>query len=156
MANAAQLAALRTGLCPLLTLSSAADAIAFYEKAFLAEELYRLIDPSDGRIGHAELLVYGNLVMVADEYPEAGVLSPQSIGGTSVRMNLVVDDAEAATALAVDAGAELLMPVTTHFYGDRASNVRDPFGYTWMLSQVVEHVAPEEMQQRWNDMVKGG
>lgn len=145
---------LASGLTPLITVSPAADAVTFYKDAFGAEELYRLTDPADGRIGHAELVIGGTLLMLADEYPEAAALSPKSLKGSPVRLHIRVDDADAAVDKAVAAGAELIMPVATQFYGDKAGNVRDPFGYVWMLSQHIETVAPDEMQRRWDEMVK--
>lgn len=154
MKTAKQLAELRSGLCPLLTFKNAAKAIEFYEKAFAAQCLYQLFDPVDRRIGHAEVLIHGNLIMLADEYPEAGALCVQTIGGSPIRLNLIVPDSQAAVDQAAKAGATVLMPVTTHFYGDKAGNVRDPFGYIWMLSEKVEDVSPAEMQRRWNAMAQ--
>lgn len=154
MDDAQKLATERRGLTPLLTVKPASEAIAFYKDAFGAEELYRLVDPSDGRIGHAELLVHGHLIMLADEYPEAGALAPPTLGGSPVRVHLSVPDVDLAADQAVQAGASLVMSVATQFHGDRTGVVSDPFGYIWLLTKTVEEIPPAEMQRRWNDMTK--
>lgn len=139
-------------LSPALTVTDAAAAIEFYKKAFGAEELYRLIDPESGKIGHAEITINGMLVMLADEFPEFNK-SPQTLGGTPVKFGLFCDNAEAAFERAVKAGAEVLRPLTDQFYGHRSATLRDPFGHEWTVSQEIERVAPEEMQRRWDAMV---
>ncbi|MEO8440607.1 MAG: VOC family protein [Spartobacteria bacterium] len=139
-------------LSPSLTVNDAAAAIDFYKKAFEAEERYRLVDPESGKIGHAELMIHGALVMLADEYPEFNK-SPQTLGGTAVRLALMSTNAKADFERAVTAGAEVLRPLTDQFYGHRAGTVRDPFGHEWMIAQELERVTPEEMQRRWNAMV---
>jgi PhnB protein len=140
-------------LAPAIAVRGAAQAIEFYKKAFGAEELYRLIDPESGRIGHAEFTINGALVMISDEYPEYNK-SPELLGGTSAKFMISCDDVDAAFQRAVDAGAEVVFPLQTQFYGHRGGRVRDPFGHEWMLSQKVEDVSPEEMQRRWDAMVK--
>jgi PhnB protein len=139
-------------LSPTLVVDDAAAAIDFYQKAFGAEELYRLIDPENGKIGHAEITIRGVLVMLAEEY--AGITrSPRSLGGTSVNLGLMSADARADIDRAVAAGAEVLRPLADQFYGHRAGRVRDPFGHEWIISQEIEKLSPEEMQRRWNAMV---
>lgn len=125
----------------------AAQAIAFYEQAFGAKELFRLMPP-DGRVGHAELQLGGSVIMLADEFPDFGALSPVSIGGTPVSFRIAVDDVDAVLKRAVSAGATLLRPVKDEFYGDRTGMVSDPFGHKWQVATVKEVVSPEEMQ-RW-------
>jgi uncharacterized glyoxalase superfamily protein PhnB len=135
-----------------LHIRNAAAAIAFYEAAFGARELYRLTEPGGTRVGHAELDFDGTKVMLADEYPELGVTGPESIGGTSVTIHLQVDNADAAIERAVKAGATLERPAKDEFYGDRTGAIRDPFGHRWLLSHRMADVSPAEMQRRWDEM----
>lgn len=105
-------------------------ALDFYRRAFAAEvtETY----PYEGKLGHATLKINGGDVMLSDEFPEAvtGVRSPQSLGGTTCTVSLVVDDADAWFNRARDAGAEIVRPLSDEFYG-RSAKLRDPFGHTW-------------------------
>lgn len=140
-------------LSPAIAVNDAEKAIDFYKRAFGAVELYRLKDPESGKIGHAEIAIKGALVMLADEYP-AFNKTPKTLGGTTVKLCLMCDDVDADFKRAVEAGAEAIRPVTDQFYGHRSGAVRDPFGHEWMLSQDIEKVSPEEMQKRWNAMVK--
>lgn len=139
-------------LSPALTVTDAAAAIEFYKHAFAAEERSRLIDPESGKIGHAELMINGALVMLADEYPEFNK-SPQTLGGTAVKLGLMSANANADFDRAVKAGAEVLRPLTDEFYGHRSGTLRDPFGHEWTISQEIEKISPKEMQRRWDAMV---
>jgi PhnB protein len=138
-------------LAPALAVNDAARAIEFYKAAFGAVELYRLIDPAGGKIGHAEITIKDMLVMLADEYPPMNK-TPKTLGGTSVKLCLMTDNADGDFERAVRAGAEIVSPLRDQFYGHRSGAVRDPFGHEWMISQEIEKVAPEEMQRRWNSM----
>jgi PhnB protein len=138
-------------LSPALTVRDAARTIDFYKAAFGAVERYRLVDPENGKIGHAELTINGALVMLADEYP-AYNKSPQTIGGTAVKFALMSEQVDADFARAVKAGAEVVQPVNNQFYGHRSGSLRDPFGHEWTIAQEVEKLAPQEMQRRWNQM----
>lgn len=136
-------------LAPSLAVSDAARAIEFYKAAFGAVELYRLTDKSNGKIGHAEITINGALLMLADEYPGFNK-SPDTLGGTAVRLHLMCDDVDATFAKAVEAGAAVIAPVEDQFYGHRLGRVRDPFGHEWMLSKEIEKISPEEMQRRFD------
>jgi PhnB protein len=140
-------------LIPYLAVHDAAKAIAFYQQAFEASELYRLIDPESSKIGHAELLINGTMFMLADEYP-AHNKTPQTLGGTTVKLTLMVEDVDAVVDRASAAGATVVMPPSDQFYGHRSASVRDPFGHEWMLQKESEKVTYEEQQRRWNEMVK--
>jgi PhnB protein len=140
---------------PYLRLRNAAEAIEFYKQAFGATEKFRLVEPS-GRIGHVELDFGGTIVMLSDEYPEYGIQGPRSIGGTSFAMHLHVDNADAAIARAVEAGAELVRPCSDAFYGERSGTVRDPFGHEWMIGHSIEDVTPDEMQRRYTELMEKG
>ena len=128
----------------------APQAIEFYTKAFGAEEIFRLTEPS-GKIGHAELRIGSSMVMLADEYPDFGSLSPSSLGGSPVTFQLSVEDPEAFLERATGAGATLLRPLKLEFHGHLQAMVADPFGYKWFISTRVDEVSPEEMQRRFSE-----
>jgi PhnB protein len=140
-------------LFPYLRVKDAGRAIEFYKQAFGAVEKFRLTEPS-GRIGHCELLFGSTTLMLSEEYPEYGFLGPQSIGGTSISIHLHLDDADAAIARAVSAGAAVIRPASDAFYGERSGTVRDPFGHEWMLGHSIEDVTPEEMQRRYDELMR--
>ena len=120
-------------LAPHLVCSRAAEAIAFYQKAFGAKEELRLPGP-DGRIMPACVTINGAPVMLVDEMKEWGALSPKSLGGTPVTIHLGVPDADKTAAQAVAAGAKVIMPVADQFWGDRYGIVEDPFGHRWSIA----------------------
>lgn len=137
-----------------LRVKNAAAAIKFYGAAFGATEKFRLTEPS-GRVGHAELDFGGTTIMLSDEFPEAGILGPESVGGTTFSVHLHVDDADAAIARAVAAGATIVRPIRDQFHGERGGAVRDPFGHDWLIGHEIEKVTPEEMQRRYDAMLRG-
>lgn len=131
-----------------LCAKGAADAIEFYKKAFGAKETgARILDPQN-RIGHAEFMIGDSLVMIADEHPEMGFLSPQSLGGSPVNLMVHVDDARLAFTQAINAGATELRALADQFYGERSGQIKDPFGFVWTITQHIEDVTPEEMEKR--------
>jgi PhnB protein len=139
---------------PYLRVRNAPAAIDFYKRTFGAQEKFRLTEPK-GRIGHAELQFGEALIMVSEEYPEFGILGPESIGGTGCSLHLHVDDCDQLIAHAVNMGASLLRPAADHFYGERSGTVRDPFGHEWLIGHNIEAVTPEEMQRRFTEMMAG-
>jgi PhnB protein len=140
-------------LFPYLRVKDAARAIEFYKRAFGAVEKFRLTEPG-GRIGHCELLFGSTTLMLSEEYPELGFLGPQSIGGTSISIHLHLENADAAIERAVAAGATVVRAASDAFYGERSGTVRDPFGHEWMLGHSIEDVSPEEMQRRYDALMK--
>jgi PhnB protein len=132
---------------PYLIVKGAAQAIAFYEQAFGAQELYRMPGP-DGRVGHAELRIGDSRIMLADEHPEVGALSPGSVGGSPVTIHLYVEDVDATFARATAAGARTTRPVADQFYGDRLGILTDPFGHVWSVATHREDVSEDEMRRR--------
>ena len=132
---------------PYLIVRDAARAIEFYKKAFGAKELMRMADPS-GKIGHAEIKIGDSPIMLADEVPEMGHRSPESLGGSPVSILLYVEDVDAVFNQAVAAGAKVQRPVADQFYGDRTGGVTDPFGHVWYVATHIEDVSPEEMRKR--------
>jgi PhnB protein len=133
---------------PYMTVRDAAAALAFYKKAFGAEELFRLTEPG-GRIGHAEFRIGDSPIMISDEYPDFGALSPAALGGSPIKLMLYVPDCDAAVKRAVAAGATVLRQPADQFYGDRTAMVADPFGHGWYLQTRIEEVSPQEMQKRY-------
>ena len=131
----------------------AARAIEFYKQAFGATEFMRLAEPS-GKIGHAEMKIGDAVIMLADEYPDHGAISPQSLGGTAVTIHLYVGDVDALVTRAGAAGAKIERPPTDEFYGDRSATLSDPFGHRWMFASHIEDVSPEEMGRRYQAMMK--
>ena len=136
-------------LCPYISVQGAADAIAFYKKAFGAIENFRLTDPSDGRIGHAEISLGDAVVMISDEYPDFGAISPATLGGTPVTLHLRVEDVDKVFPKALAAGATELRPVKDQFFGERSGMLEDPFGHCWVISTTTEDISADEMQKRW-------
>jgi PhnB protein len=134
------------GVTPYLICKNAEAAIDFYKKAFGAEELFRIGQP--GLVGHAELKIGSAIIMMADEYPETGIVSPESLGGTPVHLMIYVEDVDAFTTRAVSLGLQVLRPVADQFYGDRSGQFKDPFGHVWAFATHIEDVSPEEMNER--------
>jgi PhnB protein len=122
-----------TSLTPMLTVVDAAGAIDFYKRAFGALEISRLTTPT-GQIV-AELTLDGARFGVVDENPGAFNLSPRSLNGTSVRVNLIVDDPDAVTRRAIDAGATEVFPLADQPYGMRQGRVEDPYGHHWLIGR---------------------
>jgi PhnB protein len=127
-----------------MVVRGAPDAADWYTRALGAEERQRVELPG-GKIMSLELRFGESPVMVADEFPEMGILSPLSVGGTSVVLNLVTDDVDALWARALEAGAEELHPLQDAFWGDRHGQITDPFGHRWGLAQHLRDVSAEEI-----------
>ncbi len=135
-----------------LRVHDAAQAIEFYARAFGAQELFRLCEPS-GRIGHAEIKLGPTTLMLSDEYPEAGIPGPRSVGATTVAIHLHASDVDRLFDQAVAAGATVVRPLQDQFYGERSGMIRDPFGHEWLLGGHLEDVSPEEMQRRYTALM---
>ena len=132
---------------PYLVVRGASDAIAFYAKALGATEQVRMPGPG-GSVMHAEIKIGDSIVMLSDENPEMGSISPATLNGTPVSVFLYVPDVDALFTQAVAAGATALMPPTDMFWGDRFGKLKDPFGHEWAMATHIEDVTPEEMQKR--------
>ena len=132
MANANR-PAVPTSISPMLSVRDGRRAIGFYEKAFGARVRHRFDRPDGGIV--AELEIGGAVFGLADEAPQAHNLSPEALKGTTVRINLIVADPDAAAARAVEAGAAILFPVADQPYGMRQGRVVDPFGHHWLIGR---------------------
>src|SRR5688500_6953299 len=141
------------GVTPYLICRNAESAIDFYKKAFGAEELFRIGQP--GMVGHAELKIGNAIIMMADEHPEMGAVSPQSLGGSPVSLMIYIEDLDSFTEMAVAEGLEALRPVQGQFYGDRSGQFKDPFGHVWAFATHIEDVSPDEMNTRAAAMYGG-
>jgi PhnB protein len=119
-----------------------------------AEELLRLTGPG-GTVVHADLRIAGGLVMLSEENPAFNA-SPAMLTGTSVVLNLLVEDADALWTRALSAGAKIVFPLNDQFYGYRAGRIEDPFGHQWIISRFLENVPQAEMQRRFDEVMKGG
>ena len=122
-------------ITPYLTVSSASDAISFYQNALGARERSRMTAP-DGTIPNAEIVIGDSVMLIRDETSD--LPGPTTLGGTPVMIHLYVDDVDAISKRAIDAGMEILLPVEDRFYGDRAGRFRDPYGHVWILSTRLE------------------
>ena len=136
---------------PHLICAGAANAIEFYKKAFGAVEEARLPGPN-GRLMHAVIRIFGDAVMLVDEMPEWGALSPKSLKGSPVTLHLYVEDVDAAVKRAVGAGAKVTMPVEDMFWGDRYGKIEDPFGHHWSIATHKREVSLEEARKAMEAM----
>ncbi len=134
-------------LTPYLVIKGAADAIEFYKKAFGAVETLRMPGPG-GRIMHAEVTIGNSTLMLSDENPERGYLSPTTRGGHTSSVMFYTDDVDTVFKQAVAAGAKADMPPVDMFWGDRMGNITDPFGHSWAIATHKEDVSPAEMEKR--------
>ncbi len=125
-------------LTPYLATSDPAAAIEWYVEVFDAHLLGDPIVMPDGRIGHAELRVGDSVFMLAGEFPEENHLSPQTLGGSTVGLQLYVPDCDLVFRRGVDAGATELRPVSDTPYGHRGGVLRDPFGHRWFVNTQLE------------------
>jgi len=141
------------GITPYLVCRNAEAAIDFYARAFGAKELFRIGSP--GMVGHAEMKIGNAVIMLADEHPEMGAVSPQTIGGTAVSLMFYVDDVDSFTENAITEGFTVIKPVGDQFYGDRSGMFEDPFGHRWSIATHKEDVSPEEMNRRASAMYGG-
>jgi PhnB protein len=127
-----------------IVVGDAARAADWYRAVFGAEEHERLEVPG-GKLMQLELLLGDSAVMLADEFPDLGILSPLSVGGTSTVLHFSTDDADAVWQRAVDGGAEVRQPLQDVFWGERYGQITDPFGHRWGIAQHLRDVPHEEL-----------
>jgi PhnB protein len=121
-----------TTIAPFLSVRNGAKAVAFYQLAFGAEELFRLEDPSGAVV--CNLTINGNGFWVADESPENQNFSPETLNGGTVRMILTIEDPDAAFDRAIAAGATIVCTIRTE-HDWRIGRVLDPFGHHWEIGK---------------------
>jgi uncharacterized glyoxalase superfamily protein PhnB len=133
-----------------MTVKDCARAIEFYKQAFGAEERGIAKDPS-GKVMHAEIKIGDSVIMMADEFPEFGAVSPETVGDSSMGLHIYVADVDGAFARAVKAGAKVEMPVMDQFWGDRYGKLKDPFGHKWSMATHVKDMSSDEMKRAMDD-----
>lgn len=131
---------------PHLVCDGAADAIAFYKKAFNAVESARMPGPG-GKIMHAQIKIGDSHIMLVDEFPDMATFSPKHLKGSPVTLHLYVEDVDAVYKQAIDAGATARMPPADMFWGDRYGVLVDPFGHNWSIATHKRDLTPEQMQE---------
>jgi PhnB protein len=131
-------------ITPHLVVRDAARAADWYAAAFGATERERIPVPG-GKLMSVELWLGDSAFMIADEFPDMGVLSPLSVGGTATVLHVSVADVAAVWNRAVDAGAEIIQPLGDTFWGERYGQVADPFGHRWGLAQRMRDVPRDEV-----------
>ena len=135
---------------PYIVVSNGPAAIDFYKSAFGAVELRRHLVPNSDKIMHAHLVIHGGDFMLSDD---CSILmggkseTPEALGGSPVTFHLQVDNADAAWKKAVEAGAQVKMPLADMFWGDRYGQLRDPFGFYWSIGQTIKTPTPEEIEE---------
>lgn len=132
---------------PALTIDGAAEAMAFYARAFGAVEIMRAPDPSGAKIWHAAMRIGDSTIFVNDAFPEMGSLPNKT------KLWIYLDGVDAAWKRATDAGMKIHMPLGDMFWGDRIGTVEDQWGNQWTLAQHVKDMSPGEMQKAQDDAV---
>ena len=145
--------AVRTTAAPRIVFQDTAKAIEFYKAAFGAEEVMRFDTPTG--IPHAEIRIGDSTILLADEWPEGGRFSAETLGHSPVHLSLDVADVDSFSARAVAAGMTNIIPIRDQFYGRREGTFKDPFGYTWSMSMVKEEMSVEEMHRRMQGLTTG-
>jgi PhnB protein len=146
-------AAVHTTASPRLSFKDAAKAIEFYKNALGARETFRF--EAGGHIAHAAMAIGDSIIMLAEEWPEGGRFSAETLGFSPVQMVIRVDDVDAFAERAVAAGLAVKRAVQDQFYGHRDVLLTDPFGYTWSVFTVTEEMSVEEMHRRMKNLTTG-
>ena len=141
-------------LTPMLVCRDASAEIEFCKTTFAAVERVRRPGP-DGTVAHALVTIGPAMVMIEGEWPTLASRAPQPDGSSSVVMYVYVEDVDEVIERAVAAGAKVLLPVKSQFWGDRTARIMDPAGHVWTVSTRVEETSPEERQERWTGIAKG-
>lgn len=141
---------------PHLIVGGAAAAIAFYEKAFEAKLKRSVPSPNGQGIMHAELAIGDSSIYLVDEFPGWGSIGPKTLGGSPVTIHLFVEDADAVFNRAVEAGAEVKMPLANAFWGDRYGIITDPFGHNWSIATHIEDIPTDELPRRMKEAMDQG
>lgn len=148
------------GLTPILVVDDASKAIDFYERAFGATELTRIVAPSGSGLMHARLEIFGGTVVLMDDLAEFRAMgvtarAPRAIGGTTVTLHLQVADAQGTWDRAIAAGGTPLIPLADVFWGERYGRLRDPFGHEWTVAQMLQHLDDEQVRRAAMAATKG-
>ena len=134
---------------PHVFVSDGLAAMDFYKEVFNATEGERMMAPDGQRLMHGEVVLDGHKLFISNEFSESeggSGKTPQTLGGTSVRITLNVDDADAVVERAVARGARVQMPVQNMFWGARYGKLIDPFGHEWGINQQLKEPTKEEAE----------
>ena len=135
---------------PHVVVSDGMAALKFYKEVFNAEEGDVMMEPDGKRLMHGEIVLDGHKLFLSDEFADSeGVITrtPQSLGGTSVRVTVETDEADATVERAVARGAKVTMPLTDMFWGARYGKIVDPFGHEWGINQQLKEQTAEETEK---------
>lgn len=136
-------------LIPELIVRNGPAALEFYKAVFGFEEIHRMMTSDGQKLVHGELILEGHKLFVCDEFPasEGGTCqSPETLGGTGVRVTLILADADGTVARATAAGARVSMPVQDMFWGGRYGKIVDPFGHEWGINQQLKEQTIDETE----------
>jgi PhnB protein len=133
-------------ITPHFVVPEASEAAAWYTRAFGAHERTRVPLPG-GQVMTVVLQIGESTVHVGSEFPQAGILSPLSIGGTATVLQINTDDAEALWQRAIAAGATVAHELADQFWGERHGQLTDPFGHRWNIAQHIRDVPQDELER---------
>ena len=131
-------------ITPHVVVPDAAEAADWYERAFGAREPSRVPLPG-GKVMTTVMRIGESTVHLGSEFPQAGILSPLSIGGTATVLQINTEDADALWEQAIAAGASVHHPLANQFWGERQGQLTDPFGHRWNIAQHIRQVSDEEI-----------
>jgi PhnB protein len=139
------------GLTPILAVTDAHAATAFYTQAFGATEIARIAAPGSNRLMHVRMLVMGTVFVFMDEIPElaaeeSGFHNPGRLSGTSVTLHLQVADAQSVWQQALHAGAVPIIPLAKQFWGELYGRLKDPFGHEWTIAQMIDVLRSDQVE----------
>jgi PhnB protein len=139
---------------PHIVVRDASRAADWYKRALGAEERSRVPLPG-GKVMTIELWFGDSPVMIADEFPDLGIVSPLSLGGTYGALHLTTSDVDALWQRALDAGAEVFHPLGDTFWGERFGQIIDPFGHRWGMATHLRDVPADEVARAAAEMFGG-
>lgn len=133
-------------ITPMFMFKDARKAIEFYKRAFGAQERFAMPGPDGKGVMHAEVLIGSSIIMMGEENPQQPCKSAETIGSSPVSFYIYLENVDEAFRMAMEAGAQVRMPVQDMFWGDRVGTVQDPFGYSWSLATHTKDLTPQEIQ----------
>lgn len=141
-----------SAVTPYLVVADGNAALDWYGKVLGAETDSVMRGPGNA-VMHAEIRIGGKngaQIYLSQEFPgmPGGFVSPKTLGGSAVSIHTYVPDVDAVHARALAEGATEIQPPTDQFWGDRHSNLVDPFGHRWSLATHLEDLTPEELEAR--------
>ncbi len=125
----------------------ARKAIEFYKKAFGAVERFAMPGPDGKGVMHAELQIGNSIIMMGEENPQEPCKSAETAGCSPISFYIYVENVDKAFQKAVEAGAEVRMPVQEMFWGDRVGTLQDPFGYSWWIATHKKDPTTKELEE---------